>query len=123
MTAMQPTRVLTPYEAQIRQGQHRPGERGRWKPSKARIERMRREVFARDWWTCQDCGRRILPTCEREWAGVNVPGAFLPVTLTLDHIEPYIDGGLFIAANLRAACSSCNSRRGARPLTGPGGPA
>ena len=38
------------------------------------------------------------------------------ITLTLDHLHPYSDGGSNDTRNLVTACKSCNSRRGTRTV-------
>lgn len=58
-----------------------------------RVKLTRREVFRRDNYTCQYCGRRD---------GV----------LTLDHVFPRHQGGLHIWTNVVAACPTCNHRKG-----------
>jgi 5-methylcytosine-specific restriction endonuclease McrA len=55
----------------------------------------RREVFRRDNYTCQYCGRRE--------AG-----------LTVDHVTPRYQGGLHIWTNVVAACAACNHHKGGR---------
>jgi len=55
----------------------------------------RREVFMRDKYTCQYCGRRT-----RE--------------LTLDHVFPRHRGGRHTWENLVAACKACNHRKAGR---------
>ena len=60
-----------------------------------RVKLTRREVFRRDNYTCQYCGRR--------------DGA-----LTVDHVLPRYQGGLHIWTNVVAACPSCNHRKGGR---------
>ena len=62
---------------------------------------IRFEVFRRDSFTCQYCGRRA-PR----------------VVLHVDHITPVVAGGTNDLANLRTACSTCNTGKGARPLVG-----
>ena len=69
-----------------------------WRPSKYRMAAVRAIVFGRDDFTCQICGLK--------------PDH--PVWLSLDHIKPYKDGGLFYPDNLQTLCHSCNSRKGAR---------
>jgi 5-methylcytosine-specific restriction endonuclease McrA len=59
------------------------------------IKLSRREVFRRDNYTCQYCGRRE--------AG-----------LTLDHVVPRYQGGLHVWNNVVTACPSCNHRKGGR---------
>jgi 5-methylcytosine-specific restriction endonuclease McrA len=77
-------------------------------PSVIRLERMikrphpevrlsKQEVFRRDNYTCQYCGR---PASK----------------LTLDHITPKHMGGLHSWENLVAACPACNHRKGGRTL-------
>jgi 5-methylcytosine-specific restriction endonuclease McrA len=60
-----------------------------------RVKLTRREVFRRDNYTCQYCGRR--------------DGG-----LTVDHVLPRHQGGLHIWTNVVAACPSCNHRKGGR---------
>ena len=60
-----------------------------------RAKLTRREVFRRDNYTCQYCGRR--------------DGG-----LTVDHVVPRYQGGLHIWTNVVAACPSCNHRKGGR---------
>jgi 5-methylcytosine-specific restriction endonuclease McrA len=62
-----------------------------------RVKLTRREVFRRDNYTCQYCGRRDIP-------------------LTVDHITPKRLGGKHIWTNVVAACPSCNHRKGGRRL-------
>jgi 5-methylcytosine-specific restriction endonuclease McrA len=75
-------------------------------PSIIRLEKMvmhprpqvkltRREVFHRDNYTCQYCGRR---TSE----------------LTIDHVIPRHLGGKHVWTNVVAACPHCNHRKGGR---------
>jgi 5-methylcytosine-specific restriction endonuclease McrA len=78
------------------------------RPSVIRLEHMihrprpcvkltRREIFRRDNYTCQYCGRR-------------------DTSLTVDHILPKRLGGQHIWTNVVAACPSCNHRKGGRRL-------
>jgi 5-methylcytosine-specific restriction endonuclease McrA len=78
------------------------------KPSVIRLEHMvhrprprvklsRREVFRRDDYTCQYCGRHV-------------------PDLTLDHIMPRHLGGEHIWTNVVTACAFCNHRKGGRKL-------
>ena len=61
------------------------------------VKLMRREVFRRDNYTCQYCGKR--------------DGG-----LTVDHILPRHMGGEHTWTNVVAACPSCNHRKGGRRL-------
>lgn len=78
------------------------------RPSVIRLEHMihrprphvklnRREVFRRDNYTCQYCGKHTLE-------------------LTLDHIQPRHLGGEHIWTNVVAACPTCNHRKGGRKI-------
>ena len=58
------------------------------------------EVFKRDSFTCQYCGR-------------SAP----EVILEVDHIEPVAKGGTNDAINLVTACRDCNRGKGARELS------
>jgi 5-methylcytosine-specific restriction endonuclease McrA len=62
-----------------------------------RVKLTRREVFARDGYTCQYCGRQ---------SG----------DLTLDHVVPRHRGGTHSWDNLVAACKACNHRKGGKFL-------
>jgi 5-methylcytosine-specific restriction endonuclease McrA len=57
----------------------------------------RREVFRRDNYTCQYCGKYSL-------------------NLTIDHVIPRHLGGRHIWSNVVTACASCNHRKGGRRL-------
>jgi 5-methylcytosine-specific restriction endonuclease McrA len=62
-----------------------------------RVKLTRREVFRRDNYTCQYCGRH--------------EGG-----LTVDHVTPRPLGGEHIWTNVVAACPGCNHRKGGRKL-------
>ena len=55
----------------------------------------KREVFRRDNFTCQYCGRKT-------------------THLTVDHVVPRYRGGAHVWSNLVAACPSCNRKKGGR---------
>jgi 5-methylcytosine-specific restriction endonuclease McrA len=59
------------------------------------VKLTRREVFRRDNYTCQYCGKR-------------------EGNLTVDHVVPRHLGGQHIWTNVVAACSACNHRKGGR---------
>jgi 5-methylcytosine-specific restriction endonuclease McrA len=63
-----------------------------------RVKLTRREVFRRDKYTCQYCGRHSSD-------------------LTVDHVWPKHLGGEHTWTNVVAACPSCNHRKGGRQLT------
>lgn len=63
-------------------------------------KRVRFEVFKRDGFSCQYCGR-------------GVPD----VTLEVDHIIPVADGGENHQDNLITSCFDCNRGKGAVPLS------
>lgn len=66
---------------------------------------VRREVFNRDDFTCQDCNRKF--THPDPYTGrLGIDG------LTLGHIIPRALGGQFMAANLAAQCDLCNHKLG-----------
>ena len=62
-----------------------------------RVKLTRREVFARDGYTCQYCGRQT-------------------GDLTLDHVVPRHRGGAHSWDNLVTACKACNHRKGGKLL-------
>ncbi len=78
------------------------------RPSVIRLEKMihrprpqvkltRREIFRRDSYTCQYCGKHTSD-------------------LTIDHVLPRHLGGQQVWTNVVAACSLCNHRKGGRTL-------
>lgn len=79
---------LIPRPSVIRLGMqiHRP---------RPRVKLTRREVFRRDNYTCQYCGKHNL-------------------NLTIDHVIPRHMGGQHVWTNLVTACSTCNHRKGGR---------
>ena len=62
-----------------------------------RVKLTRREVFARDGYACQYCGRQSND-------------------LTLDHVVPRHRGGTHTWDNLVTACKTCNHRKGGKLL-------
>ena len=60
-----------------------------------RVKLTRREVFRRDNYTCQYCGRK-------------------DYNLTVDHVLPRHMGGEHIWTNVVTACAGCNHRKGGR---------
>lgn len=76
------------------------------RPSVIRLQKMvsrprphlkltRRELFRRDDYTCQYCGKKT-------------------ADLTIDHVIPRHMGGRHIWSNVVAACPDCNHRKGGR---------
>jgi 5-methylcytosine-specific restriction endonuclease McrA len=76
------------------------------RPSVIRLQKMvsrprpqlkltRREVFRRDNYTCQYCGKKTSD-------------------LTIDHVIPRYQGGIHTWKNVVAACPACNHRKGGR---------
>jgi 5-methylcytosine-specific restriction endonuclease McrA len=61
------------------------------------IKLTRREIFRRDNYTCQYCGK-------------------VTTVLTIDHILPRHLGGQHTWTNVVAACSFCNHKKGGRSL-------
>jgi len=61
------------------------------------LKLTRREVFRRDNYTCQYCGKHT-------------------TDLTIDHVIPRHLGGLHVWDNVVAACPACNHRKGGRLL-------
>lgn len=72
---------------------------------------VRLAVYERDGWRCVYCDRPFEPVANG--APEDQEAA---VWLELDHINPYSRGGVAAAENLRAACSTCNRRRGVDDL-------
>lgn len=67
------------------------------KRPRPRVKLNKTEIFRRDHYTCQYCGKRA------------------PV-LTIDHVIPRHLGGAYAWENLVTACSACNHRKGGRTL-------
>jgi len=63
-------------------------------------KKLRFEVFKRDSFSCQYCGRRAPD-----------------VVLQCDHIKPVVDGGSNDILNLTTSCVDCNAGKGARSLS------
>ena len=61
------------------------------------VHLSKREIFRRDNYTCQYCGKTTS-------------------VLTIDHVIPRHMGGKHEWTNVVAACPSCNHRKGGRPL-------
>jgi 5-methylcytosine-specific restriction endonuclease McrA len=59
------------------------------------VKLTKREIFRRDNFTCQYCGKRT-------------------GNLTIDHVLPRHRGGQHSWTNLVAACPACNRRKGGR---------
>jgi 5-methylcytosine-specific restriction endonuclease McrA len=66
-------------------------------PPRPQVPLSRREIYRRDFYTCQYCGKTT------------------PI-LTIDHVIPRHLGGKHEWTNVVAACPSCNHRKGGRPL-------
>jgi 5-methylcytosine-specific restriction endonuclease McrA len=60
-----------------------------------RVKLTKREIFRRDNYTCQYCGRKMSH-------------------LTIDHVMPRHRGGRHSWQNLVSACPACNRRKGGR---------
>ena len=82
---------------------------------RARERRVPREnidpmnVFKRDGWVCQLCGRAT-PKRQR--------GTTLPTAPEMDHIMPLVRDGSHTLNNVQLLCRDCNSRKSDR-VTGP----
>lgn len=62
---------------------------------RTKVKLTRREVFIRDNFTCQYCGR-------------------MSHDLTIDHVIPRSRGGKHVWENLTSACKPCNHRKGGK---------
>jgi len=67
------------------------------KRPRPRVKLTRREIFIRDDYTCQYCGKHTSD-------------------LTIDHIHPRSKGGPHTWDNLVSACRTCNHRKGGKSL-------
>ncbi len=84
------TRITYPAPSVIRLGQM-------IKRPRPRVKLSKREVFRRDSYTCQYCGRQT-------------------PHLTIDHVTPRHKGGGHRWDNLVTACPPCNRRKGGRTV-------
>ena len=66
-------------------------------PPRPRVALSRREIFRRDHFTCQYCGKAS-------------------AVLTVDHVIPRHLGGIHDWTNLVTACPACNHHKGGRTL-------
>lgn len=82
------TVIPRPSVIRLQQMIHRP---------RPRVKLTRREVFRRDNYTCQYCGRHT-------------------TDLTIDHVVPRHLGGKHVWTNVVTACSACNHAKGGRTL-------
>lgn len=62
---------------------------------RSRVKLTKREIFRRDNYTCQYCGRKL-------------------ASPTIDHVIPKHRGGRHTWENLITACPACNRRKGGR---------
>ncbi len=67
------------------------------------------EVFERDGWKCQMCGRKTPK---------QLRGTFKPNAPELDHRIPMAMGGGHLWDNVQCACRECNGRKGGRSAVG-----
>jgi 5-methylcytosine-specific restriction endonuclease McrA len=70
----------------------------------------RLEVYERDGWKCQLCGKM----CKRKWMINKKTGTPHPLCPTIDHIVPMSKGGGHVMHNVQLACWHCNTRKGSR---------
>lgn len=93
--------VLVEYEAELRSPSmvmQAPAVirfRGRMKYRRSAVKFSRLNVYLRDDFTCQYCGRR-----------------FLQRQLSFDHVVPRAAGGRTEWSNIVTACKPCNGRKG-----------
>jgi len=70
----------------------------------------RLDVYERDGWRCQLCGKM----CKRKWIVNKVSGLPHPRCPTIDHIVPMSRGGGHVMHNVHLSCWECNIRKGSR---------
>jgi len=87
--------ALDAYDKQCQEMRHASGKRKNLSP------KIRRQVFLRDGFKCQECGAH--------------PGKQKTVWLEVDHIIPVAKGGLNDLSNLRTLCDACNCGKGTEP--------
>lgn len=91
------TIIEIPHVLRLRRYVNAPRRGARW---------SRRNVFARDKWTCIYCGIQLGNMRKGRLIGRD--------EFTLDHILPRSRGGKNTWSNTACACATCNQRKGAR---------
>lgn len=95
--------------SELLRGEKSPNWRGGVKPEiSARLDRwewreIRKQVYARDRWICQDCGKRCKNTADSKNDG--------KAKIQAHHIVSRRDGGTDDLANLITLCMSCHHKR------------
>lgn len=84
--------ALDAYDKKCQETRRSPKKRRNISP------KLRREIFIRDGFKCQECGAH--------------PGKDKAVCLQVDHIVPVAKGGSNEISNLRTLCDICNSGKG-----------
>ena len=78
---------------------------------------VRREVFRRDLFTCQECrvvGSEIKSKSRAGSRSFSYPTNLSGIFLSIDHIIPRYMGGTNNKKNLRCLCTKCNIKKGVR---------
>lgn len=70
----------------------------------------RADVFRRDGWRCQLCGKKVLRKAKRN----RQTRRLHPRTASLDHIVPMSKGGPHVESNVQCACLECNVKKHAK---------
>jgi len=70
----------------------------------------RLDVYKRDGWRCQLCGKM----CKKTWMVSKVSGLPHPRCPTIDHIVPMSRGSGHVMHNVQLCCWQCNVRKGSR---------
>jgi 5-methylcytosine-specific restriction endonuclease McrA len=77
-----------------------------------RIEMINpKDIFERDGWRCQLCGKKVDKRLYKTKGTRRYPNA-----PSIDHIIPISKGGEHVRANVQCACYICNCKKGAREL-------
>lgn len=80
---------------------------------------LRREVYIRDHFTCQNkgCGRQFISESTLAREDFSYDGLHNVRGLTLGHIVPKSQGGPYSLDNIKAQCQPCNNRLGDKVWT------